>query len=128
MTLEKTTSAVFFMLEPGLSDAFRHPYPDFFDFLQQPAVEVPVPVEVRRPFGAATDFGAVAAGFFPLLPAGGAAARRVKSVPTMAAGAAPLIGGSGFPIAFGAGYFYFGHIRLSYEFQTTSYEQVVARN
>lgn len=51
----------------------------------------------------------VARRFFPLLATGRAAARRVEHMPNMPTGAGPSIGGGRFPIAFWAGYFYFGH-------------------
>jgi hypothetical protein len=51
----------------------------------------------------------VALRLFPLLGTGGTAACGIEYMPGVAAGAGPLIGGGGFPVAFRAGYFYFGH-------------------
>jgi hypothetical protein len=95
-------------------NGLANPNPDFFDFFLQPAIEVAVPFQVRRPVPAAAHGRLVAAGFLPLLAAGRASPGSVEGMPAVAAGALPPIGGGGFPIAFWAGNFYFSHfLRLT---------------
>ena len=83
------------------------------DFFQQPAIEVAVPIQVWRPKRTTTCFRLVAAGFFPLFAACRAAACRIEGVPNVFTSALPNIGRCGFPITFGAGNFYLGHVNLS---------------
>ncbi len=91
------------------TNLFRHSNPDFLDFFEQPTVKVAVPLQVRRPQAAAAYFGLVTAGFLPLLGASGAPACRIESVPGMATGTRPLVGGSWLPVAFRASDFYLSH-------------------
>lgn len=53
-------------------------------------------------------------GVVPLFVAGGASATCIEGVPGMAAGTAPEVGRPGFPIAFWADDFYFGHDRYCF--------------
>jgi hypothetical protein len=92
------------------SRSFCHPNAYFLDFLQEPPIEIFVPVQVRGPLCAAAYFLGMAASFLPLLGAGRATACCVESVPFMPTVTGPQVGGSGFPIAFWAGNFYFSHV------------------
>lgn len=75
---------------------------DLLDLLFQPFIKMAVPVEVRRPFAAATVAGSQALGVIPLFFTGGALSAGVESMPGMATGTKPLVGGLRFPVAFWA--------------------------